>query len=272
MNSNAFKKYATQRFIAPFLDYVSGDFDFNKHYAESDLAAAICQYFADEIRLKFNFNDIKSSYKKEMRNISPNLDYVQTKKKINRAQTKLETYAKLKYNLSKISDFDYDLDVAIYLYTIYCKLNKKSTEAIINSTVFTYLSSACAEKFPKLNINEYEYFHIENLTQDDINPDKIVKFDLPTLANKLQERIVINDFIYGDCDCFAKLSDEGILTTRMYDSTLPYDYDFKLDANQIEQYLRYPKYSEENAIFIENLRFKKRLIDEMRTLENGIVF
>lgn len=272
MNSTAFKKYATPKFIDLFADYLPGGFDINRFYAESDVAAAMCQYFTDKIRLKFDFNDIKSSYKKEMRNISPNLDYVQTKKKINRAQTKLETYAKLKYNLSKISDFDYDLDVAICLYTIYCKLNKKSTEAIINSKVFTYLSSACAEKFPKLNINAYEYFYTENLTQNEVNPDEIVKFDLPTLANKLQERIVINDFIYGDCDCFAKLSNEGILTTRMYNSTLPYDYDFKLDANQIEQYLQYPKYSEENAIFIENLRFKKRLSDEMHTLENGMVF
>ena len=177
-NSTAYKLYVNEQFIKPFYDYLPDYFDIHDENAEEILISVLGWCFGDKINEKLNFNKIKENYVYNLQNLSPNKDYTQARKIIDREQTKLETYGRIKYYIEKLDNHDeLSLDILIYVYLIYAKLNKKSIKDIKESKMYKYLRLA------------YSYeAHI------DINNS--VSSYLPQLSKDLQESV--ENLLYDD--------------------------------------------------------------------------
>ncbi len=249
--STAYKLYVNEQFVKPFRDYLSDDFNINYDNEEEELISAMAWYFGDKINKKFDFNEIKESYLHNLRNLSPNLDYVQAQKIINREQTKLETYGRIKYYIDKLDSHDcLSIDILVYLYLIYSKLNKKSIKDITESKMYKYLRLA------------YSYeAHI------DINNS--VSSSLSQLSKDLQESV--ENLLYDDKSQYiSSLDNAGNLIIYSYlgeeENKLP------LSQEEIEEYISIENEPYEKDVFIGERLFKQELRQEMLTLDNGKIF
>ncbi len=238
--THAFNTFVDDKFVSKFENYLDPCFYINSEDAEDELISAMCRYYADKISEKFSFRDIKANYNKKMSQLNPNLDYIQAKKVIDREQTKLETFARLKYCFEDIKMGYYDIECLAHLFLIYAKLNKKSVKDIQSNKVYQYLY--------------YAYLKRENI---DLN------LSIPQHAKALQNAMVSVDYNADDFSYFSFLYDDGTLS-------LTDRYETKLTEDEIEQYNQIN--GTERAFFVAEKLFKERLILEMHTLDNGKVF
>lgn len=236
----AFNTLVDDKFVSKFECYLEPCFDINHEEAESDLIAGMCKYYADKIFEKFDFKEIKSNYIKKMSTLNPNLDYAEARKFVNKEQTKLETFARLKYCHEDICMGYYDIESLAHLFLIHCKLNKKSVKDISSSRVYQYLY--------------YAYLKRENIGLD---------LSIPQHAVALQNAMVLVDHRNDDFTYYSNLYNEGTLE-------LPDRYETKLNENEIKTYNEMN--GEQKALFVGEKLFKERLTLEMHTLENGKIF
>lgn len=238
--THAFNTFVDDKFVSKFVDYLEPHFDVNNEDAESELIEGMCRYYAEYIYEKFSFREIKANYNKKMSQLNPNLDYIQAKKLIDREQTKLETFARLKYCFEDIKIGYYDIECLSHLFLIYAKLNKKSVKDITSNKVYQYLYWA--------------YLKRENI---DLN------LSIHQHAKALQNAMVSVDYNADDFSYYSFLHDDGTLD-------LPDRYETKLTEDEIEKYNEIN--GTERAQFVAEKLFKERLIAEMHTLDNGMVF
>ncbi len=238
--THAFNTFVDDKFVSKFAEYLDPCFYIHSVDAEEDLISAMCKYYADYIDEKFSFEEIKANYNKKLSQLNPNLDYVQAKKLIETEQTKLETFARLKYCFEDIKMRNYDIECLTHLFLIYVKLNKKSVKDIKSSKVYQYLYWA--------------YLKRENIE---------LNLSIPQHAVALQNAMVSLDYNKSEINYFSFLYDDGTLT-------LPDRYETKLTKDEIEQYNEIN--GTERAFFVAEKLFKERLIAEMHTRDNGIIF
>ena len=247
--NSAFKLYVNDQFIKPFDLYLPDYFKLTDAYAEQDLIASMCWYYCDKICDKFNFTDVKNNYKQKIARIDPNLDYIHAKKYVDHEQAKLETFAHIKYGIEDLEDIEEcvlnpNIHVLADLYLIYARLNKKSLEAIKQSKV-------------------YKYIKLVYVSETATNLDTSLKFTLPQLARDLYNNIT--SLIYDNDNFNYYLSKEGILTTSN-------GHKLDLSPNETEEF----EFLEDDYFqliqFIAQKQFQQRLIEEMHTFDNGMVF
>lgn len=244
----AFKKFANQKFINHFKDYMNYSYSIEDSDAEIALQSAMCRYYNDKIQQKFNFNQIKKQYEYNVTHINPNLDSIQKNKVLNREQDKLESFARLKYLDEDINKSCYELFQLMFIYAIFCKLNKKSLNDIAKSSVGQYLLYACME------------YHA--------NFPKILELPLSELTKRLYNSIALFDNYLGDVDFLLERGD-AIPVVRV-DIAYKDEYALELTPEELEDFEELNE--DQQVIFITNKRFKERLILEMHTLENGMTF
>lgn len=244
--TSAYKLYVNEQFIKPFYRYVPDNFKITDAYAEETLIASMCWYYCDKIYEKFNFTDVKNNYKQNMARISPKLDYIQAKKYAKREQSKLETFARIKYGIEDLDDNinNPNINILASLYLIYAKLNKKSIEAIKQSKV-------------------YKYIKLAYVSETSTTLDNSLKFSLPQLANDLYNNIT--SLIY-DADNFSyTLTQDGTLITNTGHETA-------LTPSEIEEFELLEDDYFQLMQFMSEKHFQQRLIIEMHTLDNGMIF
>ena len=250
-NSTAYKLYANEQFIKPFLDYIPDYFNINYDNAEEELISAMCWYFGDKINEKLDFYKIKENYIHNLKNLSPNKDYIQAQKIIDREQTKLETYGRIKYYIEKLDSKDaLSIDILVYLYLIYAKLNKKSIKDIKESKVYKYLRLA------------YSY-------ESHIDINNCVTHSLSQLSKDLQESVE-NLFYDNKSQYISSLDNSGNLIIYSFQgdeiNKLP------LSQEEIEEYISIENEPYEKDVFIGEKLFKQELRQRMLTLPNGMIF
>ena len=244
-NSSAFIKHVDQHFIKPFLPYLSEEFNLSYSFAEEDLIVGMCRCYADKIYDKFDFRQIKEDYKHQISKLSPNLDYVQAQKAISKTQSKLETFARINYCIDEIIHGNYEIDTLVQLYFIYSKLNKKSIKDIQSTKIYKYLNSAF-------------------ITHAHFSLNKYISLSISEHSKLLQNSMVKLDFATDHYLYQATLTNDGKLITDKYQ--------FDLTPEEISNYLFMHDEPSEQAIFVAEKEFQQRLIEEMRTQENGMIF
>jgi hypothetical protein len=250
-NSTAYKLYVNEQFIKPFIDYIPDYFNIEYDNGEEELISAMCWYFGDKICEKFDFYKIKENYLHNLKNLSPNKDYVQAHKLIEREQTKLETYGRIKYYLDKLDNHDcLSIDILVYLYLIYVKLNKKSIKYITESKMYKYLRLA------------YSYE-----THIDIN--NCVSHSLSQLSKDLQESVE-NLFYDNKSQYISSLDNSGNLI--LYSLQGEEENKIPLTHEEIEEYISIENEPYEKDVFVGELLFKQELRQGMLTLPNGMIF
>jgi len=250
-NSPAYKLYVNEQFIKPFIDYIPDYFNINCDNAEEELISTMCWYFSDKICEKFDFYKIKENYLHNLKNLSPNKDYVQAHKLIEREQTKLETYGRIKYYIDKLDSHDcLSIDILVYLYLIYTKLNKKSIKDITESKMYKYLRLAYSYE-THIDINNY------------------VTHSLSQLSKDLQESV--ENLFYDDKSQYiSSLDNAGNLILYSYlgeeENKIP------LSQEEIEEYTYIEDEPYEKDVFVGERLFKQELRQEMLTQPNGMIF
>ena len=250
-NSPAYKLYVNEQFVNPFRAYLSDDFNINHDNEEEELISAMGWYFGDKIYQKLDFNKIKQNCLHNLKNLSPNKDYIQAKKVIDREQIKLETYGRIKYYVEKLDSKDaLSIDILVYLYLIYAKLNKKSIKDIKESRIYKYLKIA------------YAY-------NTHINLDNSINHTLSELSKDLQESVE-NLFYDNKSQYISSLDNSGNLI--LYSLQGEEENKFHLSEEEIEEYIYIENEPYEKDVFIGERLFKQELRQEMHTLDNGKIF
>lgn len=250
-NSIAYKLYINEQFIKPFRDYLPDYFDIHDENAEEILISVLGWYFGDKINEKLNFNKVKENYVYNLQNLNPNKDYIQARKIIDREQLKLETYGRIKYYVENLDSHDeLSLDILVYLYLIYAKLNKKSVKDIKESKMYRYLRQAYS----------YEAY---------IDINNSVSSSLPQLSKGLQESV--ENLLYDDKSQYiSSLDNAGNLI--IYSFLGEEENKLHLSQEEIEEYISIEDCPYEKDVFIGERLFKQELRQQMLTLNNGKIF
>ena len=246
--TEAFNRFVNQKFINHFKDYMDYSYNVKDEDAEIALQTAMCRYYNNKIQEKFDFKHIKKEYDKNISCLNPNLDVIQKNKILKREQDKLESFARLKYLDEDINTYCYELFQLMYLYIIFCKLNKKSLNDVAKSQVGQYLFYACME------------YHA--------NFPKILNLSLTELTKRLYSSVALFDNKLGNIDYILKCGD-AIPVVRV---NIAYKdkYDLELTPEELEDFKELNE--DQQVLFIANKHFKERLILEMHTLDNGMIF
>lgn len=244
----AFKTFVNQKFINHFKDYMNYSYDIEDEDAEIALQSAMCRYYNDKIQQKFDFKQIKKQYAYNIAHLSPNLDVIQKNKALKRQQDKLESFARLKYLDDDINIYSYELFQLMYLYAIFCKLNKKSLNDIAKSSVGQYLFYACMEY--------------------NVNFPQILDLPLSEQTRRLYGSVALFDDNLGNVDYLLERGD----ATPIVRVEISYKdkFDIELTPEELEDFEELNE--DQQVLFIANKRFNERLILEMHTQDNEMIF
>ena len=244
--TSAYKLYVNEQFIKPFDRYVPDNFKITDAYTEETLIASMCWYYCDKICDKFNFTDVKNNYKQKISRISPTLDYVQAKKYVDREQSKLEAFARIKYGIEDLDNNinNPNINILASLYLIYAKLNRKSMESIKQSKV-------------------YKYIKLAYVSETTTNLDNDLKFSLAQLSRDLYNNI--SSQIYDDDNFSYTILEDGTITTSS-------GQEIVLTQSEIEEFKSLEDDYFQLIQFMSEKAFQQRLIEEMHTQENGMRF
>ena len=252
--TKAFQLYVDDKFIDKFFFHRPLGVTLENNYSiEDDLIGAMCRYYANKIDGKIDFYTVKENYRAKMKAISPNKDSIEANKYIDREQSKLETFARIRFNIDDIKDGYYELHTLFCLYLIYAKLNKMSDEKVKNSRVFKYINLASAE------LDGFQTINLPNLS-------------LPQLAKELQDSVATEIYSENHLPYQSELTDDGKLIYYEYDYSVGKDVPVthNLEPHEIKQYANLEPLDQ--ALFVADKMFKRRLAQEMHKLDNGMIF
>lgn len=253
---NVLKNY--NKFIKPLQKYMTTCYLDDKSH-EIVVLNAICKFLSEKIRIQIpTIVEIKQNFnKKTLQLFKQDLDLIEFNQKFKKREDKLKTYFKLHYALDSIDAKNYDLTQASLLMAIYSKVvscelqpNGKlhhygragKTTALKDSLIYRYLDIARKEE--KYNIT---------LRQ-------MGEFKISTLVNDLYNSIAIFDYVHNNTviDLSLGQQDDGTWGTIFHQIAI-----IDLENNP-DTYKDFIKLVEDN--------FDKKLIQEMHTLDNGMMF